>query len=131
MAGTNVPPDAVESPRAFDAVPGKRYGRIVPHSAVAYYSDICGGSGTFPGTFPSSPTEIPNDECMAKIFDPYNSVTWDNTPKTDEKFLSLYVITKVSSGTATKLYFAEGDNQQQSGVRATTFPAGSNYFSKL
>lgn len=130
MAGTNVPPDAVESPRAFDAVPGKRYGRIVPYSAGAYYSDICGGSGTFPGTFPSSPTEIPNDECIAKIFDQSSDVTWDNTQKTDEKFLSIYVIIKAAGGIPARLYLADGDNQQQNAVRATRF-SSTNYYSKL
>lgn len=120
--GTNVPQDAVGSPRAFDATPGQMYGQVFPYSTSSNDpSDICGGSRPFLGVFPNSPTEIPNDECMAKIFDSDNSVTWDNTQKTDEKFLSLYVITKVPSGTATKLYFAEGDNQQQSGVRATAF----------
>lgn len=116
MAGTNVPPDAVESPRAFDATPGQMYGQVFPYSTGSNYpSDIC-----VPGTFPNSKTAIPNDECIAKIFDSNNSVTWDNTQETDEKFLSLYVITKAAFGTAPKLYLAEGDNQQQSG-RKTAF----------
>ena len=130
VAGTGVPQGAVGSPRAFDAIPGKKYGRISSPSPGADYINICGISGTFPGISPNSPTEIPNDECMAKIFDSESSVDWDIPPKTDEKFLSLYVITKAAGDIPAMLYLADGDNQQQSGVRATAFST-TNYYSKL
>jgi len=132
LAGTGVPQGAVGSPRAFDATPGKKYGRISSPSSGAYYINICGISGTFPGISPNSPTEIPNDECIAEsVAEPKGtSVTWDNKQEPDEKFLSLYVITKAASGTPAKLYLADGDNQQQGAVRATAFSA-TNYYSKL
>lgn len=124
--GTNVPPDAVGSPRAIDATPGQMYGQVFPYSTGSNYpSDIC-----VPGTFPNSKTAIPNEECMAKIFDSESSVDWDIPPKTDEKFLSLYVITKAAGDIPAMLYLADGDNQQQSGVRATAFST-TNYYSKL
>ncbi len=126
--GTNVPPDAVGSPRAFDAIPGKRYGQVFSYSSAISTTDICGISGTFPGISPNSPTEIPNDECIAQIFDQEGSVTWDNEPETLKKFQSLYVITKAASGTAPKLYLAEGDNQQQGAARATAF--SNKFFTK-
>lgn len=126
LAGTGVPQDAVGSPRAFDATPGQTYGQILPYPTSGNYpGDIC-----VPGTFPNSKTAIPNDECMAKIFESNNSVTWDNTQKTEEKFQSLYVITKAASDTPAKLYLADGDNQQQGAVRATAFSA-TNYYTKL
>jgi len=132
LAGTGVPQGAVGSPRAFDATPGKKYGRISSPSSGAYYINICGISGTFPGISPNSPTEIPNDECIAEsVAEPKGtSVTWDNKQEPDEKFLSLYVITKAAGETPAKLYLADGDNQQQGAVRATAFSA-TNYYSKL
>ena len=128
--GTNVPRDAVGSPRAFDAIPGKRYGQIYPYSSGTYPTGICGISGAFPGIMPNPKTEIPNDECIAQIFDPGGYVTWDTTQKTDEKFLSLYVIAKAAGDTQARLYLADGDNQQQGAVRATAFSA-TNYYLKL
>ena len=120
LAGTGVPQDAVGSPRAFDATPGQTYGQIFSYSSVISTPDICGISGTFPGISPNSKTAIPNDECIAKIFDSDSSEDWDDEQEPEGKFQSLYVITKVPIDTAPKLYLAEGDNQQQSG-RKTAF----------
>ncbi len=123
LAGTGVPQDAVGSPRAFDATPGQKYGQVFPARPS---SNICGIA--WPS--PNSKMPIPNDECIAKIFDSSGYVTWDNTQKTEEKFLSLYVITKAAGETPAKLYLADGDNQQQGAVRATAFST-TNYYSKL
>lgn len=64
--------------------------------------------------------QIPNDECIAEsVADPISPSDWDKE-ESGGKFQSLYVITKAASGTAPKLYLADGDNQQQSG-RKTAF----------
>lgn len=127
MAGTGVPPqDPVGSPRAIDATLGPKYGQIFSYPNDSNPSDICGREGAFP----NSKTAIPNDECIAKIFetDPPSGVIWDDNPETEVKFQSLYVITKAASDPAPKLYFAEGDNQQQGAVRATAF--SNKFFTK-
>ena len=124
--GTNVPQAAAESPRAFDAIPGTRYAQIFPYPSAYYPSDICGISGVFP----SGKTEIPNDKCIAKIFDQSSVVTWDNTQRTEEKFLSIYVITTAASDIPPKLYLAESESDSPSTGRETTF-SSTNFYTKL
>ena len=118
---TNTPTTASVSPRAFDAVMGSTYGQIVYDSDSQSYSDICGISGNFP----SGKNLIPNDECMAKIFD--SNASPNTESNIGQKILSSVVITRDSPA---HLYLAEGQGDHQIGDRQTAFDS-ERYYTKV